>query len=382
MLERIRYLFSNSTFICAEDGFLELFINRCKENNIKLQDVCIKDCKLIFRINDKDYKKVNDIGIETGMTVTMVKTYSMKAFIKKNINMIGLPIGAVCAAFIFWFLSGFLWSIEISGLNTVDAEEFAVLLEQAHIQKGIRLNTIDCNEIERYCESLSPEFLHVTVNLIGGKMFIRVQERELPPKKIENRYGNIIAAKNGRIIKINVFAGVPFVKENDIVCKGNMLVGGNQPLSDGTLRYYEAKADVYAETETIFQGVQNTDFTAECIEKIKTRYAIEFFGIRVPLLNNSDSQSYSFLSTRESVLPISLISEKMVSIKSRELSIDKNQQFLFILSSLADKTDGFSDVTEYTDISINHTNNSSFYEAVIKCVENISEPIYFETVPN
>ena len=380
MLERIRYLITNSTVLCAENGFRDLFINHCREQNINLYDIQISDGKMCFRINEKNLKTVNDIGMKAGMTITVIKAFSVKSFIKKYNARIGLPVGIACAILLFWFLSGFLWSIEISGLNTIDTEDFMLILENVNVRKGIRLRAVDCNEIEKYCESLSPKILQVTVNLIGCKLFIHVRERTQPQPTKEFMYGNIIAGKSGRIVKINVFAGVPFVKAGDYVRKGDVLVGGIQPLSDGALRYAEAKADVIAETQTEIRVVQNALITRERIERIHTRYALEIFGIKIPFYKEAVSPSYAYLSTRQSLLPIALICEKIAYTEQEETEIDSRQQLLFVLSVLADEFIGLTTEAEYNDFSIFAAEDNVSFNAVITSIENITQTVLFDSI--
>ncbi len=380
MLESIRYMITNSTVICAENGFRDLFINNCREKNIKLRDISINDSKLYFMINDKNLKAVNDIGINAGMTITVIKNYSLKSFIKNYNARIGLPVGMACGILLFWFLSGFLWSIEISGLNTIDTEDFVSQLEKASIKKGIRLSSVDCNEIERYCESLSSNVLQVTVNLIGCKLYIHVHERALPQTPEEFLYGNIIAKKSGRIVKINVFAGVPLVKEGDPVCKGDTLVGGIQPLSDGALRYSEAKADVIAETQTAIRVVQNNVIKGERLEKIHTRFALEIFGIRIPFYKETVLPSYSYLSTRQSLLPVALISERIAYTVPDETEIDSRQQLLFVLSSLGDEIIGLSPDAEYAGFTIVNAEDNVSFDTVITCIESVAQTVYFDSI--
>lgn len=58
-------------------------------------------------------------------------------------------MGVILAAGLVWFLSRFLWNVEVDGNSSVTTETVLTFLDEEDCGYGDRIRTIDCEQLER-----------------------------------------------------------------------------------------------------------------------------------------------------------------------------------------------------------------------------------------
>src|SRR5699024_388441 len=124
-----------------------------------------------------------------------------------------------------FFLTSFIWKIEILGNETISKEEFLKVLENIDVKCGTIKYNINKDEIKNLILDEIDFLSFVGVEIKGTQLLIEVKEQDLPPATIDkDKPCHIVAKKKGVVVKIVAKNGKSVVKEGDVVKKGQILI--------------------------------------------------------------------------------------------------------------------------------------------------------------
>ena len=382
MLQRIiRYLRGYITFDAAE-GFTDLFMNACRESKTMLHDVDTTPGNITAGIYRNAYQNVLIAAQKSGMALNNVKKTGLPFLIEKHKSRIGIPVGMLLAAFIFLTLSSVVWSVSVTGLGRIDENDFAAYLQKNRIITGRFIADYDCTEIERIAEGYGENVLRVTANLIGCRLYIHVEERDLPPEMADNRYSNIIASKDGEVLSADVFAGEKKVSAGDAVIKGDMLVGGVVTLNGGGVRYVDAQARVIARTKTVISCQTAERIRVGRIINCIDNYALSFFGLVLPKTKSAVS-SAEYLSADAGVFPVGFLRCRTTEFSEEVVELSSRASFMIALTDLAVTVSENLKGIKITECELSVQEGMQVcVDAQFICEEDIAKTQYFEVFSN
>ena len=378
MFEKIYRFLRGTISFNAYEGFQELFLNECKKEKIALTDVVLDQTKINANIRYGDYDKLLHAAGKSGMVLGDVQKYGLPAFLRKHKKRIGIPVGLLLASVILVTLSSILWSIEVTGLKTINLQEFSAYLEKNGVKTGSFTTTINCNEIESLIQGYGENILDTTVNLVGCKMFISVRERETGAAvKEEKQYCNIIAAKDGEILKADVFAGQCLVKPGDAVLKGDLLASGLTHTPGGEPYCVEAKARILARTIFSVSCQTAERININRIAEVKNKYHLLLFSLTLPRQPERVS-SAEYLSTDTGVFPLGLIRSARTKMEQQFMELTSQESFLISVTDLAVTAAQRLYGMHISGCSIRIENGAQIcVDAQFYCEEDIAEQEYF-----
>lgn len=250
----------------AQSLALEKFINLLWKNNIQIMNIKrLNISTAIMDIRLKDYYKINDISKKTKTKVKVVKRAGMAFLIIKAKKRIALLLGIFLFAGIIYFLSTFIWNIDIVGEKTLTPYEIRQQLLTMGVKPGILKKHINVNNIEEKLYELNPNIMWAKVRIEGSKLEINATERQSPPNIInDNTICDLVAKKDGQIIRVYTKAGTAIVKKNDIVKKGQVLVKGEQGDENNP---YEVHAEGSVIARTFYEQIKTVDIKGNKTER-------------------------------------------------------------------------------------------------------------------
>lgn len=149
---------------------------------------------------------------------------------------------------VLYYLSSFIWKIEVVTENYIAPFEIRELLRSYGIEKGTYKNSFDVHRIEERIIDDNDEVMWVKARIDGSKLKVEVIERQAPPKiKEEKLTGNIVAKRDGEIQRIFSQSGTVMVERGKIVKKGDLLIKGEQG-KEGKEYDVKAEGNVFAKT--------------------------------------------------------------------------------------------------------------------------------------
>ncbi len=205
----------------------EKILNMLTQHSIYISHIQIKDGSLEFRVLNDKIKKLNDILLKYKTESEVVEIYGTQKLAKEAKKRIVALSGAfVCLGSIF-FLSSFVWSIEIYGTQGVNAAEVKYYLYEHGIKQSTAKKDIDEARIRVMLLQDFPSVADADVSLRGSSLKIALSEKGSPVFTYDKSTPcDLVAARDATIAFIQTYNGIQMVQKGDTVHSGDVLIAG------------------------------------------------------------------------------------------------------------------------------------------------------------
>lgn len=252
MLNSIFRFIKGSVDFEGSGKFPERFLNLTARRGINLWNTRPSDGGLKGSMSLSDYRKIRPAARKAGVRLRVTKKRGLPFAAAKYKARRGLLAGAAAAAALVYFLSGFVWTVEINGTENVSQSKILGVLAENGLRPGILRSSLDVSRIKRETLLDIEELGWLSVNLSGGRATVEVREKaEKPPVNTRQKPRNIMARCDGVITGCKVRNGALEITKGSGVVKGQMLVSGVLPTERNTVRYVCADADIYADVNSV-----------------------------------------------------------------------------------------------------------------------------------
>lgn len=326
MLEKItRYLSGYAEFEIT--GNTSRFINIASKSGIMLWGYKKNNDSLTAYIKADKYKKLRAIKKRTGVKMHCIKKTGIPFYLWKGRKRKGIFIGAVVFVAIYYFLSGSVWDIQVSGNDLLTENQILEAARSIGIYEGARKSSFKPADaaisMHRKIKALS----WLSINTEGNTVTIEVEEvKEGSEIYSDDSPCDIIANREGQIKAINAENGMRLVDIGDTVHPGQILIAGSY--NERETPYLEKKApkksylvaargSVIAETVREFRVEIPIIKAVEEIDRTEKNKYFIFFGIKIPIGINSNPKGtyHSFkeknmLTLLDQKLPVGFLKEE------------------------------------------------------------------------
>lgn len=306
----------------------------------------------------------------------------------------GLIAGAVLAMAVYLFFSSFFWGVSVSGTQRVTEKQILESAKKQGVYVGASKLALNPKRASKGILSQLPQLSWASVNTDGCFLEVVVKEgKEKPEIRDYERWSNMIAVREGRVVQLEAQQGRPEVKLGDIVKKGDLLISGlyqekvdpygpqpDQPLETQG----PARGSVMAETYREFTvQVSGTKKEMKPTGEEKVCSTLSLFGLRIPLGINAIPQG-DFTTWRKTwkvralgeELPLSLERRTYRFLKEEQRSLSKEEMEQAALLKLrrvqrAQIPDGGR--VEKEELSYSFGDGICILQAKCRCVEEIGE---------
>ncbi|MBQ6119582.1 MAG: sporulation protein YqfD [Clostridia bacterium] len=340
--ERVREFLSGRVVFTATGGFPSLLLEECAVRKTVLRDVEQKNGCVTAWVSEKDYRRVKQAAEKAGMTLAPQKVTGLPLLARRCRARVGVFAGLLAGALLLWYLSGGLWELRVTGNETLGAEEILDALAEEGIRIGARTARLDCAEAERQMQARLPRLSWIAVNITGCRATAEVREATEPPETPpEGEYANVVAARDGVILRADVLSGEGQPKIGEAVVKGDLLVSGVVEMNNGRYRLTEAKAVIEALTKTELSLTAQSVFPAQVPEHRRTVYAVRFFGVRLPLglpAPEGEAETGSrLLQSRRTVFPVGTERDVAMTFSERPVTLDEDRTRLLCFATFCEQ---------------------------------------------
>ncbi len=273
----VKYIFGYIN-IKIEGYFVEKFINKCMSENILFWNVKRKRSTIIYmNVGIKDFKRLCRIAKECKCKIKINEKKGIPFLLNKYRKRKIFAILMVIMCVLLVGMSRFVWKVDIEGLDKINKGEITALLEENGLKVGKLKSMIDTKEIINDIRLKREDISWIGITINGTNAVVKVVEADSKPEIInEEDYCNIVATKDGQIVKVSAQNGIPAVKQDDIVTKGDILIEGWIDGKYTGTRYVHAEGEVkakvwYTESEkmALNQVVEEQNGNTEEKYKIK-----------------------------------------------------------------------------------------------------------------
>ncbi|MBP3915956.1 MULTISPECIES: sporulation protein YqfD [unclassified Clostridium] len=205
----------------------ERILNLFWRKNIRVYKVKKKDfATLILEIDYLNYSEVRECVESLGGRINIIKSEGFVFFLGNIKKKLSLVIGGLMFLCIIYYLSTYIWAVEVDVQQNIPPFEIRKQLNSIGIKPGIAKSSIDVKEIEKQLENMSSEILWLRVRIEGSTLKVLVEEKINPPQEQSYEYGNLVATMDGEIKRVYTFAGRAKVKSGQLVKAGDVVIEG------------------------------------------------------------------------------------------------------------------------------------------------------------
>ena len=285
----------------ASGGFPERFLNLCSRGNIPYWDVCCTNGVVFARTTPEGYR----------MRMKIVKKSGLPFLLSKNRVHAGLAVGAVCFILITAALSGRIWTVNVTGCETVPEEDIRETVERFGVYPGMRKKQLDTHTVAEEAMSALPDVSWLSVNIVGCSVNVDVREGVGKSVKKNDAPCDIVAAADGQIQTLEIFSGTAMQERNAAVLKGDTIISGIVENRDGGMSMRHAAGYITALTKHTF-STSSHSLPSRKISDVKSRYTLLFFSLKIPLGSRIDPDFTEdrFLTLDGEKLPIGIRAER------------------------------------------------------------------------
>jgi len=375
-------------------GFsVERFVNLAVHRGIYVWDVKYSGASVQMKVSVKGFRKLKECGKKTGCRFKIVakKGYPFVAHKYRKRKL--FAAGIVLFAFLLYYLSGFIWLVEIKGNDRLDNDQLNNFLKSQGLHIGAKKADVDRHKLEKDMALHFSDISFINIGIKGTKATLSIAEALSQESIIDkSRPCDIIAKKDGIITNIYVSSGDPVVREKDIVSKGDVLVRGE--LVAGAETEAVVTQYVHSQAEVRARQYYEMNFTIDRIHtrknytgNIKIRYSINFINKELNLINSYNLyNNYDKITEKKQIkfgedYPLPLIINKYIFKEfipeetERALEEMKELALISVNNRIIREFDFSADVVEK---NIEYTETSAGLEvnAVVITNEEIGEISY------
>jgi similar to stage IV sporulation protein len=256
----------------------EKFINLLWKNGVQIKNIRKESITtMLMDISLRDYSSVEEVAQKTKTKIKVIGRKGFAFFLIKMRRRTALVGGVVVFVFILYYLSGFIWKIDIETENNLSPYEIRQQLTTFGIMPGVKKNKIDVYKLQENMIKSNENVMYFKARIEGARLYVSAVEKVTPPKVVQdNTPSNLVAKKDGQIVRVFTSAGSPAVKTGDTVKAGQVVVKGEQG-KVGSTYVVHAKGNVIA--KTFYEEIKTV--TIKGVKKERTGNEIENTYIKI-----------------------------------------------------------------------------------------------------
>lgn len=250
LIARIWYFLTGYVYIRVEGLSLEKLLNLCARQGVRFWGVERPTYTLMYaRVGMRGYLKMRKLLEQVRCTVSVVRKCGLPAQLLRLKGRVGFALGTLCCLAALFFLTSFVWSIDITGLEKIPVEQVTQLLDEYGVKVGVPSSSIDLHACQARLQLDCPGISFVSMRLKGVRLHIEVVEAVDPPGMLaKDQPCDLVADKAGVVAEITPLDGVAKVQVGQRVNAGDVLISGWIPHDEalGTGRSVHANGSVKA----------------------------------------------------------------------------------------------------------------------------------------
>lgn len=205
----------------------ERVLNILWNSGIKVSNIVKVDiATLKVDVDYNDYKELKEIVKKIDGKLDIIGSNGGVFLLGKLKKRSSLVIGAVIFIGILFYLSTYIWGIEIETKKNVSPFEVRQQLFDIGIKPGIKKSDIEVKDIEKKLEDVNSDILWIRVRIEGSTLKVLIEEKVNPPANEEAKLGNLVAKMDGQVNRVYAYAGRVSVKTGEFVKAGDIVIQG------------------------------------------------------------------------------------------------------------------------------------------------------------
>ncbi len=267
----------------CEGGFPERFLNEAAKRDIALWDITRRDISLFCRCKAADYRTLRPAARAASVRMRIKERHGLPFLLKPFRLRWGLAVGVLLFVLILQLLSSHVWIVRVEGNERVTDEAIREVLEPFGVYEGASPGKIDLPQLQLTALERLTDVVWLTVNVEGCTATVEVRERQAAQPIASDTPANVVAVRDGVIVRMDAVSGQAMVKEGDAVTKGTLLISGVTDSKVGPLLKHAEGTVTARTTHTLTVTVPFEEEVPSPAPRTISRPCFYFLGIRIPL---------------------------------------------------------------------------------------------------
>lgn len=209
-------------------GSPERFLNLAVTRGIYFWNVRHRDGGLHLNVGLRSFRALRPVARRAGCRVRVVRRRGLPFFLGRVRRRRALLAGAAAMAALVYVSSSLVWAVEVRGLRTLKEPAVLAALAELGLRPGVWRARVDPKRVAAALPAAVPQVAWASVRLEGTKAVVEVVERTLLAEedRPDATPGDVVAAKDGLLVRLTVLAGEPAARPGELVRRGQILIRG------------------------------------------------------------------------------------------------------------------------------------------------------------
>ena len=278
----------------VECAFPERVLNLCGVRDLAFWDLEWESAAAFTcRMSRRDFHTLSRAAERLECTLTVVGREGAPFFLGRFRHRQALVVGMVGLGLGLFLGSFFVWDYQITGNEAVPEERILRALEQCGVGIGSFGLALDGEDIRNQMLLEIPELSWVAVNVSGCRANVEVRERRTAPKPLDRKTPcNLVARRDGLVLRVQALGGVPQVLKGMSVTEGQLLISGVEDTGTFGTRFTAGLGSVEGRTwYTLTANVPLTGAEKRYTGREKRLRSVIFGSRRIKFFANSSIDS-------------------------------------------------------------------------------------------
>ena len=232
-------------------GFPEALMNRCAAAGLRLRGLERTDaCTLRVSVSEAELAPLRALAEKSMCDLKLLSRRGGSRNLRFLRRRWWLGVLSLLLAGLLCCSSLFLWEIDVRGGQVLRA------LDECGVAPGAFWPGLSADLVRSHMLTQLPEIGWMTVNVSGSRAVVLIAERkEKPPVYEEEQPADLIAARDGVIVRTEILNGMPLVQSGQAVLAGETLVSGRVESTVNGIRELRSLGKIWADTRTELTAV-------------------------------------------------------------------------------------------------------------------------------
>lgn len=345
MVSRVLRWFPGWVRVEAEGGYPERLLNAVTAARIAVWGVRRHGESLRFSCLAGDYRALRPMARRACVRMRMRHKHGLPFWRHRYRHRKGLLIGLALYIVVLAWLSPRIWVIEVTGNTATPTAAILAAARERGVVLGARMDRVDVKGLQIGGTKDMPTVSFITVNPSHNVARIVVSEREESPPSLDlSQPSDMVALRDGRILRMEVYSGKKLVMEGEAVKAGTRLVTGRVESELGE-KLYRSYGAVWAETKRRITVSVPLSYTyEEPTGEVICRPTLTFLRWQIPLYSNvplqeqiRQYQASHYLTIGKTVLPLGVVNTYHMPTKTVAATRTEAQAQALAEAQLAEK---------------------------------------------
>lgn len=385
VLSRVMRWFPGWVRVETEGGYPERLLNDLTAVGVPVWHVRRREEWTRFSCLAGDYRSLRPLARRACVRMRLRQKHGFPFWRHRYRHRKGLLVGLALYGVILALLAPRIWVVQVVGNTDTPTEEILAVARQRGVVIGARMDQLDIKGLQINGPDDLPTLSWITVNPNSCVARVEVTERIPTPEVIDLSVpSDIVALRDGRILRMEVRSGRRLVRDGEAVTAGTVLITGRVETDLGE-KLYRSYGEVWAETQRRITVSVPLLYTRPVPEgTVIYRPTVTFLCWDFPLYSNSalqgdwiHRQTRYFLTARDMTLPLGVTNDYYLPVVAQKTARTAEQARLLAEQQLAAQEAALFAPNTYEQLTREGEIREGVYvlTATYRCRENIAAEV-------